>query len=260
MRQPQNHPVDPPAGLSLSLENFSGPLDLLLHLVREAKIEIKDVFVSKVTEQFLCFVREMDLDNIDLAGEYMEMAATLLLIKSRSLLPSKEKDEDGFGDPEAELISRLEEYKLLKESAEKLRGIETVGRFYRTPAVQVLRYTAGEAMKLDDLLDAFAKILHRLEEKERRPRVREITREVFTVNDKIRYIIDLLTLSDRLSFFALVEEGQGSKIEVVVTFSALLELIKIGYILIEQASLFDDIFILKNNSYCGEYRYEEDGH
>lgn len=228
--------------LSLRLEIFNGPMDLLLHLVKEAKIEIRDVFISEVTSQFLEYVkREKDIGR---SSEYMEIAATLLEIKSRSLLPTQDSEETE--SPEEEFIQRLLEYKLLKEAGDKLREIETTGRFYKPPQQMTAKYTAGD-LKLDNLLDAFALLMHRLDKHE--SEVREVVKDSFTVKDKIRYIQDCFMLSNRISFFSLFD-GRFNKGEVVVTFSALLELIKLNYISVEQSETFSDIILYKNTSFA----------
>ncbi|MFQ6724552.1 MAG: segregation/condensation protein A, partial [Clostridia bacterium] len=103
---------------STKLDNFEGPLDLLLHLIKEAKIEIKDIFVSEVTEQFLQYMNNLEVLDVDKASEYLNMAATLLEIKSKSILPRIEEFTDDIEDPEQALIRQLEEYKLFKEASE----------------------------------------------------------------------------------------------------------------------------------------------
>ena len=111
---------------STKLDNFEGPLDLLLHLIKEAKIEIKDVFVSQVTEQFLEYINGVEFLDVDKASEYLNMAATLLEIKSKSILPKIEEYLDDIEDPETMLIRQLEEYKLFKEASTKLKEQENV--------------------------------------------------------------------------------------------------------------------------------------
>ena len=139
--------------------DFNGPLDLLLHLIKEAKIEIKDVFVSQVTEQFLLYMDGLSILDVDKASEYLNMAATLLEIKSKSILPKIEElvDED---DLEQNLIRQLEEYKLFKEASVKLKEKENVDRFYKDPDKTVgdVRIVYSD-FNLDGLIDAFSKLL-----------------------------------------------------------------------------------------------------
>ena len=117
---------------STKLKNFEGPLDLLLHLIKEAEIEIKDIFVSEVTDQFLKYMDGLSVLDVDKTSEYLNMAATLLEIKSKSVLP-KIEDLDDIEDPEQALIRQLEEYKLFKEASAKLKEQENVDRFYKEP-------------------------------------------------------------------------------------------------------------------------------
>ena len=141
---------------STKLDIFEGPLDLLLHLIKEARIEIKDVFVSRVTEQFLAYMDGLETLDVDKASEYLNMAATLLEIKSKSILPKIEEYLDDIEDPETALIRQLEEYKLFKEASEKLKDQENVLRFYKEPDKSVgdvkVVYTD---FNLDGLISAF---------------------------------------------------------------------------------------------------------
>ena len=144
---------------STKLDNFEGPLDLLLHLIKEAKIEIKDVFVSQVTEQFLAYMNGVESLDVDKASEYLNMAATLLEIKSKSILPRVEDFMDDIEDPEAVLIRQLEEYKLFKEASSKLKEQENVLRFYKEPDKSVgdVKVVYND-FNLDGLIAAFSKL------------------------------------------------------------------------------------------------------
>ncbi|HPG92317.1 MAG TPA: segregation/condensation protein A, partial [Clostridia bacterium] len=150
--------------LSINLTNFTGPLDLLLHLVKEEKIEIKDIFVSQVTEQFLSYMGQLNTVDIDKASEYMTMAATLLEIKSRALLPEIPDFDENAETPEKLLIRQLEEYKLFREVTERLKQKENVDRLFKQPSPEVNDVIyAVKDMSLDNLLDAFAAIMHHVE-------------------------------------------------------------------------------------------------
>ena len=233
-------------GLSLTLANFTGPLDLLLHLVKEAKIEIKDIFVSEVTSQFLLYMSELSSVDVAKASEYMDMAATLIEIKSRSLLPKFEVDEVLEETPEQILIRQLEEYKMFKELSEKLKVQENVNRLYKTADESVgnVRLVAKD-MSLDGLLDAYANILCRMDKTEAGRQPKEILRDKFNVADKILYIQDELRKRGVVSFFSLFDETVTVS-EVVVTFSAVLELLKFQYVMINQFEFFGDIDIRQN--------------
>ena len=233
------------------LDNFEGPLDLLLHLIKQEEIEIKDVFVSQVTEQFLSYMKGLPYLDLEKASEYLNIAATIIDIKARSLIPPP---DDEFGDyfdeeddPERELIAALEEYKMIKEGAEKLKERETVGYFFKQPdkdltGVQV-QY---KDLTLDGLMSAFAKMMMRIEVKKKdAPPPREIPRDTFTVRDKIKHIRQRVSTLNAMKFEELFDEDSSTP-EIVTTFQALLELLKHQFILVEQEELFSAITIKKN--------------
>ena len=228
---------------STKLDNFEGPLDLLLHLIKEAKIEIKDVFVSQVTEQFLLYINGLEVLDVDKASEYLNMAATLLEIKSKSILPKIEEFVDDY-DPETALIRQLEEYNLFKEASAKLKEQENVLRFYKEPDK-----TVGEVkvvyndFNLEGLINAFSKLLMRVDDKKRQENVlKEIPKEVFTVKDKVEHIRTMLLDKKEMSFFETFT-SYYTKNELITTFQAMLELLKLQYITVEQNEIFDDITI-----------------
>ncbi len=233
------------------LDNFEGPLDLLLHLIKQQEIEIKDIFVSKVTEQFLSYMKGLPSLDLEKASEYLNIAATIIDIKARSLIPPP---DDDFGDyydeddnPEQELIHALEEYKMLKDEAEKLKERETVGYFFKKPdkdfAGTQVQY---KDLTLDGLMNAFSKMLLRLESQRRAaPAPREIPRDTFTVRDKIVHIRKKMTEQEATAFEELFDENASTP-EIVTTFQALLELLKKQFITVMQEELFGDIIIKKN--------------
>ncbi len=233
------------------LENFEGPLDLLLYLIKQEEIEIKNVFVSQVTEQFLSYMKGLPYLDLEKASEYLNIAATIIDIKARSLLPPP---DDGFEDyydeydnPEQELISALEEYEMIKEEAEKLKERETVGYFFKRPdkdltGVQV-QY---KDLTLDGLMKAFTKMLLRLEsQKKTKSTAREIPKDVFTVRDKVKHIRERITSVDKMRFEELFSADSLTP-EIVTTFQALLELLKHQFIIVEQEEMFSSITITKN--------------
>ena len=227
---------------STKLENFEGPLDLLLHLIKEAKIEIKDIFVSQVTEQFLAYMNGVTVLDVDKASEYLNMAATLLEIKSKSILPKIEDYIEDIEDPEQALIRQLEEYNLFKEASAKLKEQENVDRFYKPP-----EKTVGEVkivysdFNLDGLIAAFSKLLLRVDDKKREQNtLKEIPKEVFTVKDKVDEIRAVLLDRKSVSFFEMFPH-QYTRTELITTFQAMLELLKLQYITVEQNGVFDDI-------------------
>ncbi len=232
--------------LELKLTNFSGPLDLLLTLVKENKIEIKDIFVSQVTEQFLQYMDQLSELDVDQAGEYMAMAATLLEIKSRALMPIEEED-NGEESPEKVLIRQLEEYKLFKEIVTELKEQENVDRFYREPDKNVGKEVTvvKDNLSIDGFIEAFGKFLMRMQVKNAAENVsRAIVKESFSVSQKIAYIREILRSEDKFLMTQLFDEN-ASRNEIVTTFLALLELLKLQIITVTQNGLFEEIVIEK---------------
>ncbi len=235
--------------LELKLSNFDGPLDLLLSLVKENKIEIKDIFVSQVTEQFLEYMNQVSELDVELASEYMAMAATLLEIKSRALLPPVVKDDEPEDEtPEAVLIRQLEEYKLFKEIVTELKEQENVDRFYRDPDKNVGKEVSviKENLSLDGFIAAFNKFLAKLQVKSQQSTTvsRTMARESFSVPQKINFIREVLKTVNEFKFTELFEPG-ASRNEYVTTFIAVLELTKLQIITIRQSDIFEDIVIVK---------------
>ncbi len=235
------------SALELKLSNFNGPLDLLLALVKENKIEIKDIFVSQVTEQFLQYMDQLSELDVDQASEYMAMAATLLEIKSRALLPIKPEENDEES-PEKVLIRQLEEYKLFKEIVTELKEQENVNRFYREPDKNVGKEVTvvKENLSIEGFIEAFGKFLMRLQVKTAAENVsRAIVKESFSVSQKIAYIREILRNEDSFLLSQLFDENT-SKNEIVTTFLAVLELLKLQMIKVTQKGLFEEILIEKN--------------
>lgn len=235
------------SGLELKLTNFSGPLDLLLALVKENKIEIKDIFVSQVTEQFLQYMSQLSELDFDKASEYMNMSATLLEIKSRALLPVLPGLEEDEESPEKVLIRQLEEYKLFKEIVTELKEQENVNRFYREPDKNVGKEISviKENLSVDGFVQAFQKFLMRMQVKSQAENVsRAIAKESFSVPQKMAYIREVLLVEDKFRFVELFDEN-ASRNEIVTTFLAVLELLKLQIVRVSQAALFEDIFIEK---------------
>ena len=233
------------------LDNFEGPLDLLLYLIKQEEIEIKDIFVSQVTEQFLLYMKGLPSLDLEKASEYLNIAATIIDIKARSLLPPT---DDGFDpyydeddDPEQELIQALEEYKMLKEEAEKLKERETVGYFFKAPDKDLTGVKVQyKDFTLDGLMDAFTKMLMRIERQRlNNPPPREIPKDNFTVVEKAKHIRDTIKEKETLHFEELFDE-RASTPEIVTTFQALLELLRNQIVTVEQEALFGTIIIRKN--------------
>lgn len=226
------------------LEVFEGPLDLLLYLIKRDEIDIYDISIERITGQYLEYLQAFQELNIDLAGEFVLMAANLLYIKSRSLLPldqqppEEEADED---DPRWELIRQLIEYKKFKEAAELLnhRALAQENIFART-------VTAGPEAPLRlgevgifQLINAFQNVIKRIEAREE---LQEIFGENFTVSDKIEAILARVSEGSALKFSELFAH-MASRVEIVVTFLALLELIRLKQVRASQSDPFGEIEI-----------------
>jgi segregation and condensation protein A len=230
----------------VKLEIFEGPLDLLLFLIKRDEIDIYDISIERITRQYLEYLQAFKELNIDLAGEFIVMAATLIYIKSRSLLPVDQQppDEDAEeDDPRWDLIRQLIEYKKFKEAAAQLhvRELEQ-GRLFTRDG------DAGAAvdgpLRLADvgifqLINAFQNVIKRVDARED---LREIFGEHFTVSDKIEIILRRVAEGARIRFSDLFGEI-ASRVEIVVTFLALLELIRLKQIRATQAAPFDEIEI-----------------
>ena len=232
----------------VSLSQFEGPLDLLLHLISKAKVDIKDIFVSEITEQYLASLEGIDELNMDTASEFLTMAATLLEIKSRALLPRPPKDEDEDGEsPEQALIRRLEEYKLYKESAGRMKEFEKTAMqvFSKLPEEYPLPPQPVEltGLSLDGLVRALERIIARQTQQADPGRVfRSITRDKFTIEQCVFNLTTRLRKGPVL--FTDMLSQQVTRDEIVSYFMAMLELLKLGKLHAQQENAFDDILIL----------------
>lgn len=231
---------------TVKLAQFEGPLDLLLHLISKAKIDLQDIFVSKITEQYLVYMEQIEELDMDRASEFLNMAATLLYIKSRALLPTKreEAEDENFVDPETELIERLRAYKLYKEASERLAGMESDARatYYKLPEelVDFEQELIIEGSDANALYAAFLELLkNRKKEPEERKRV-EIKQDVFSIRVQKKKILERLRRERNISFTSLFEQS-ATHMEIAVTFVALLELWHVGKLAIHQKKAFADI-------------------
>ena len=231
--------------LSFQLDNFSGPLDLLLALIKKNKLEIEDVEISKLTKQYLEVMKDITTVDMEVASEFIEYAAILIEIKSKKLLPKISDDLEDEIDEEYLIKLRLKEYQMFKEVNEKLKDLESNDKFYKQPEKEASKVRVViKDMQLDMLLDAFVGIMHKVNKVEKSKESKEIAKETFTVEQKIASIKDTLISRDRLKFSELFLET-SSKDEVITTFMALLELIKMQAIRVSQDDLFADIQIEK---------------
>ena len=214
---------------AIQLENFEGPLDLLLHLIKKHEMDIYDIPITAITEQYLTILDAMKTINLDLAGEFLLMAATLLHIKSKILIPKivEEEQEEDEDDPRAELVRRLLEYQKYKEVSQALDGRPQLNRevFARvSPEPEVLEDTEAGfvAVGLFDLLEALQEVFRESPEQH----VHEINIEQLSVTDRINAILSALQGKESLAFADLFS-GVLKRSEMIVTFLALLELVKL---------------------------------
>ena len=232
---------------SVKLDIFEGPLDLLLHLIKDSKLDIQTIKLADITQQYLDYMNSLDLLNLDNAADFLEVAATLIEIKSKKLLPREEEIIEDEEDPETLLKRRLEEYKLFKDASERLKEIEDVNKLYKAPNKEAGDYRIVlKQMNIDNLIKAFSLLLIKTQETSVTHNEKTIERERFTVEEKIFEIKSLLINTDKLSFNALVNED-FSRSEIINLFLALLELLKRQYIKVEQSEIYGDIDIYRND-------------
>ncbi|CAD5376911.1 Segregation and condensation protein A [Pseudomonas sp. OF001] len=214
----------PPDALEVFLDAFEGPLDLLLYLIRKQNIDILDIPVAEITRQYMGYVELMKAVRLELAAEYLVMAAMLAEIKSRMLLPRSSGAAEEEEDPRAELIRRLQEYERFKQAAEELDDLPRVGRDLQVPllpAPQARARTLLPEVSLDEVLLAMAEVLRRAELFESH----QVTRELLSTRERMSEVLERLQGGAFVPFVTLFAAEEG-KLGVVVTFMAVLELIK----------------------------------
>lgn len=232
---------------NVKIEKFEGPLDLLLHLIKESKLDIQEIKLSEITGQYLDYLNSIDLINLENAADFLEVAATLIEIKSKKLLPRVEEVEEDEEDPETLLKRRLEEYKLFKDASERLKEIEDVNKFYKAPDKEAGNYRIVlKQMNIDNLLKAFSLLLIKTQENSVVHNEKTIERDRFTVEEKIFEIKTLLVSQEKISFNTLVS-SDFSRSEIINLFLALLELLKRQYITVSQEENYGEIKIFRND-------------
>ena len=227
----------------VQLEIFEGPLDLLLHLIKKNEVSITDIPIAAITEQYLATLELMQHLNLDVAGEFLVMAATLIHIKSRMLLPPSEdaEEEEEGADPREELVRRLLEYQRFKEAAAQLEQREVLTRdvFVRSAAPpEEVPFPGFREVSVFELLTALRRVLERLP----RDSFHEVALDKITVREKMTLLLDTLRAQGQVLFEALFSEAK-SRMDVVVTFLAMLELVKVRAIRIVQEELGGPITI-----------------
>lgn len=242
--------------INIKLKTFEGPFDLLYHLIEKNQIDIYDIPISELTDQYLEYIAKMDTVDLDLMSEFLLMASTLIEIKSKMLLPQTKNKDIVEEDPRDELVNKLIEYKKFKLVAEQFASIQEneFKIFFKNPNTNLIQldsteYSVEDSLKsvtLVDILIAFENVIKRKEKKldKVRSKFNSVQKDLYTIEDKSEYILNLLELTSELKFNEIFRQD-ADKIEIVVTFLALLELIKLNKIFIYQKDLFDDIILKK---------------
>jgi segregation and condensation protein A len=232
------------APYQVKLEAFEGPLDLLLHLIKKEELDIYDIPIARVTRQYLEYLEMMRMLDLDVAGEFIVMASDLMRIKARMLLPKPEEQDEEEVDPRAELVKRLLEYKKYKEVAKELKGRETdrLGVFARGWIPEVTNEPIIELREVSvfQLLDVMRSVMTRFAQES----VHHVAREGVKVEEKMDQILAALEPVEGIAFRSFVESCR-SKIEVLVSFIALLELIHFGRVMIVQKVPFGEIWMCR---------------
>lgn len=240
--------------LTVKLQVFEGPLDLLLHLLEKNKVNIYDIPIVEITNQYLAYIGEMKRQDLNVMSEFLVMAATLIDIKSKMLLP-KEETEEEEEDPRAELVQKLLEYKMYKCMSYELkdRQMDAERVLFKVPTIpeEVRKYeepvNVAELVSditLKKLNDIFKSIMKKQVDKidPIRSQFGKIEKEEVSLEERMEYLENYAMVHRNFSFRGLLE-AQSSKMEIIVTFLAILELMKTGKIYISQENIFDDIFI-----------------
>lgn len=242
-------------GIQVKLEVFDGPLDLLLHLIEKNKVDIFDIPIVMITEQYLEYVNQMDTKDMDIMSEFLVMAATLVKIKSKMLLPVEENEEEEEEDPRQELVERLLEYKMYKYASFELkdRQVDAGKVFFKKPSLPEEVKNFKEDVNYDELLSdvtltklqqIFDSVMQKQVDKidPIRSNFGEIEKEEINIEDHMIFLEEYAMMHGTFSFRKVLENGTG-KGYIIVTFLGILEMMKTGMITIEQEELFDDILI-----------------
>jgi len=239
----------PKENYSVNLEIFQGPLDLLLYLIRKDEIDIYDIPIARVTQQYMQYIEMMKILNLELAGEYILMAATLIRIKARLLLPRDESEEEE-GDPRENLVAALLEYKKFKEAGEILREKRILEERVFVPDGlgggngDREKIILSDTTTLIDLLTAFKEVLDRAGQDSQYT----INPEAGTIEDRITRIMAMLAGKDSATFIELFEDIPR-KLTAILTFLAILELVKIKRITVRQSLPFSELRVYRGDDF-----------
>ncbi|MBW4828788.1 MAG: segregation/condensation protein A [Clostridiaceae bacterium] len=241
------------------LNTFEGPLDLLLHLIEKAKVDIYDIPISEITDQYMEYLNKAEEIDMEITSEFLVMASTLLEIKSKMLLPSVKEDDEGIQmemeevDPRMELVKRLVEYKKYKKAAEKLKAYEQrQNKIFYKPKEEISQYiiedveedTILDDIELGQLADILNNILKKRKIKTEPIDINEIQRDEITLEECMEDLKFRLKLERKINFSQLFDEDTTNS-EIIITFLSILELAKLRYIRIKQKNNFSDIVLIK---------------
>lgn len=240
------------AAYEVKVDAFEGPLELLLHLIKKNEVNVYDIPIALITQQYLETLDLMKSLNLSIAGEFLVMAATLIHIKSKTLLPPSETEEEEEGDPREELVARLLEYQKFKDAAERFEERENLWReiFRREPSLSpelLPEEVPLVDLSLYSLLDALKGVLARIPDK----RVLQVTIDELTVKDRMQFVIDQMEPVESSLFDDLFKEVK-TRHAVVVTFLALLELIRLGLLRVVQGDACGPLRLFKTKNLSGE--------
>jgi segregation and condensation protein A len=231
-----------PQQMDVNLDVFEGPLDLLLHLIKKNDLAISDIPIAQITQEYLTYLDLMKDLNLEMAGEFLVMASTLVQIKAQMLLPAPDvADEDAGPDPREELVNKLLEYQRFKEAAGVLSVYKEKAKdiFYRSNPPQFERDDFTLRASVFDLLTAFKRVLDRAPKE-----VGQILREEITIESRIREVLDALQVKASMAFEELFA-GSRRRIDLIITFLALLELIRMKQIVAMQPDIFGELRIYR---------------
>ena len=226
------------------LDNFEGPLDLLLHLIKKTELDINDIKLSLITEQYLDYMVDIESIDVSRAIRFIEVAATLIEIKSKSLLPDHEIEVDDEIDHEAMLLKNIKEYKLFKDITEELKSTENVDKFYRSSDNNFLETNfVLEDINLENMISVFSKLLTKMSMNKPEKMQKYIYKDRFDADECVRKIEMAVESNGKITFSSLIE-NDFSKLEVITFFLSVLELLKKQKILVLQDGQKDD-FVIK---------------
>ena len=235
----------------IRLNNFEGPLDLLLYLIKDSKVEIEDIQLASITEQYLDYMKDIDKVDMEKAAEFIEVAATLVEIKSKAMIPQEQEKAQDEDDPEWLLLQRLKEYKLYKEASEKMKSQEIANRMYKQPDEKCYDFkNVLTQMDINGLINAFTSLMTKAAVREVVQEERTIVKDRWTVEEKIFEIKTVLMDKDEVKFSSLVGDD-FTRGEIITLFMAMLELLKHQIINIKQTEMFGEIDIFKGENYNG---------